>query len=251
MLYNLNHMNLIKKINIQNTHLKISLVMVFFPLLIWTQSVYSQDIALNLVPNGTGENIDFVTGITQDMNGLMWFSTKVGLLSYDGNNLTIYKNNPLNPNSLISNFTESVYADSGKIWVGTLGYGLDMFDPTTGIFTHFRHDPNDPASLSNDTVTQILRDKHGTLWIGTHGGLNQFDPETGQFIHFRSEAGNSLSLSHNQVRVLYEDRQGILWVGTGSPYADNGGGPLAGGLNQMDQKNRNFYPLSCTIRKIK
>ncbi len=40
-----------------------------------------------------------------------------------------------------------------------------------GLLNHFTHDPNDPASLSNDTVTCIMKDKQGLLWIGTHGGL--------------------------------------------------------------------------------
>ena len=66
-----------------------------------------------------------------------------------------------------------------------LGAGLDRLDPVTGIFTHFRHDAKDPASLGNDTVTVILIDKQGILWIGTYGGLDQFDPKTNKFIHYR------------------------------------------------------------------
>ena len=228
------------QIKIQHKHSVNSTLALVFCLLIWHLTLNGQEIILNKVPVMDGESIDFVTGIAQDVNGLMWFSTKVGLVSYDGKNLTIYKNNPINPNSLVNNFTESVCADNFKIWVGTLGHGLDLFDPATGIFTHFRHDPDDITSLSNDTVTQIMKDKQGILWIGTHGGLNQFDPKTKQFIHYKSESDDSTSLSNNQVRVLYEDRQGTLWVGTGSPYADNGGGPLAGGLNRMDKKTGTF-----------
>ncbi len=210
-------------------------------MLLWGRTAAGQDIIFNVVPLTEAENNDHVTGITQDVNGLMWFATKVGLLSYDGNNVNSYKNNPINPNSLVSNFAESIFADTnGNIWIGTLGYGLDLFDPGTGIFTHFRHDPQDPGSISNDTVTEILRDRQGVLWIGTHGGLDRYDPETGQFIHFRSSADDSTSLSFNQVRALYEDRQGILWVGTGSPYLDNGGGPDAGGLNRMDRTKGTF-----------
>jgi len=204
------------------------------------QYAHNQEIYFNKIPLPKGDNIEFVTDITQDANGIMWFSTKAGLLSYDGNNTVIYKNNPINPNSLISNFTESLLADDGKIWIGTLGYGLDMFEPASGTFTHFKHDPNDPNSLSNDTVTDILKDTRGILWIGTHGGLNQFDPDTRQFIRYRSDENDPSTLSHDQVRVLYEDRQGTLWVGTGSPYADNGGGPLAGGLNKMNTKTKKF-----------
>jgi signal transduction histidine kinase/ligand-binding sensor domain-containing protein len=208
----------------------------YFP----AQSIRSQEVIIHKVPFDSDRNIDFITGITQDQNGLIWFSSKAGLISYDGNTMSFYKNDPINPNSLSSNQTESIYADQGKIWIGTLGAGLDLYDPASGLFTHFKYDPDNPLSLSNDTVTQILKDSQGILWIGTHGGLNQFDPTTGQFMHFRNEPGNPKSISDNQVRALYEDSSGTLWVGTGSPYADNGGGPLSGGLNRLDRASRTF-----------
>jgi len=213
------------------------LVLLFFK----ASSISGQQIIFNKVPYPESKTFNFVTGIVQDPNGFMWFSTKKGLYRYDGNRLISYVNNPKNPNSLISDFTESVYADSdGIIWIGTLGKGFNRFDPETGIFTHFHHDPKNPASLSNDTVTAILRDKQGTLWIGTHGGLDYFDEKTNKFIHYRYKANDPTSISNNQVRVVYEDKQGTLWVGTGSPYADNGGGPDAGGLNRLNTKTGKF-----------
>jgi ligand-binding sensor domain-containing protein/signal transduction histidine kinase len=206
-----------------------------------TNLAFSQQIIFNKILPPDGKTFEFVTGITQDANGFMWYSSKKGLYSYDGNHITSFKNNPLNPNSILSNLLESVYADSnGNIWIGSLGKGLDRFDPESGIFTHFHHDPSDPASLSNDTVTAILRDKHGTLWIGTHGGLDQFDPITNKFSHYRYKADDPASLSSNQVRTIYEDRQGTLWIGTGSPYPNDGGGPEDGGLNRMNHKTGTF-----------
>ncbi len=213
--------------------------------------VYSQEIIFNKVPPPVGKTFNFVTGVTQDLNGFMWFATKTGMYRYDGNRLTTYENQALNPNSLISNASESIFADNdGIIWIGTLGKGLDRFDPETGNFTHFHHDPKNPASLSNDTVTVILRDKQGTLWIGTHGGLDYFDEKANKFFHYRSKANDPSSISNNQVRAIYEDRQGTLWIGTGSPYADNGGGPDAGGLNRLDKKTGTFTRYLHDQKKI-
>jgi signal transduction histidine kinase/ligand-binding sensor domain-containing protein len=217
----------------------LSLLLIF--LILEVSPVYSQEIVFNKVPPPVGKTFLFVTGIAQDLNGIMWFSTKTGLYSYDGNRLILYESQPLNPNSLISNTTESIYVDkNGIIWVGTLGKGLDRFDPETGKFTHFHHDPKKPASLANDTVTAILRDKQGTLWIGTHGGLDYFDEKENKFFHYQYKEKDPTSLSNNQVRVIYEDSQGSLWIGTGSPYADNGGGPNEGGLNRLDKKIGTF-----------
>jgi len=215
--------------------------LLFFLLMFGSQAIMSQGISFNEVHPTEGKEFDFITGIAQDENGLMWFSTKIGLYRYDGQTISSFENNPGNPNSLANNFIESIFADNnGKIWIGTLGHGLDLFDTETEIFTHFRHDPDNPYSISNDTITKILRDDQGKLWIGTHGGLEQFNYETNSFTHYRHDANDPKSLSNNQVRAIYEDSKGILWVGTGSPYEDNGGGPDVGGLNRMDMNSGTF-----------
>jgi ligand-binding sensor domain-containing protein/signal transduction histidine kinase len=204
-------------------------------------SVFCQQIIFNKLIPSDGKNFKHVTGITQDVTGYMWLATKKGLYRYDGYVMTSYENNPLSSNSLMSNSLESVFADSnGIIWIGSLAMGLDRLDPVTGIFTHFRHDSNDPSSLSNDTVIVILRDNQGTLWIGTQGGLDRFDPKTNKFFHYRYNAKNPTSISNNQVRAIYEDRQGILWIGTGSPYPWDSGGAREGGLNRMNKKTGTF-----------
>ena len=38
----------------------------------------------------------------QDEKGFMWFGTQDGLNKFDGNNFTVFKNDPTNQNSLSS-----------------------------------------------------------------------------------------------------------------------------------------------------
>ena len=112
------------------------------------------------------------------------------------------------------------------------GAGLDRLDPQTGVFTHYRYQPGNPASLSNDSVTALLEDRDGNIWVGTeYGGLNCFDPKTNRFIHYRHSA-NPFSLSNDEVRVIYEDREGTIWAGTGYSFIEQGDG----GLNRLDKK---------------
>jgi ligand-binding sensor domain-containing protein len=197
-----------------------------------------------------GKDFKWVAGITQDVNGYMWYATQKGLYSYDGYHMTSYKSNPLNPNSLMSNNLVSVLADSnGIIWIGIGGMGLDRLDPVTGIFTHFRHDSNDPASLASDAVTVILKDKQETLWIGTYDGLDQFDPKTNKFIHYRYNANDPTSISNNKVRAIYEDRQGTIWIGTGSPYPWDGDRPEKG-IESHEQKDVAHLPTTSMIQII-
>ena len=213
----------------------------FFLLFVKTSMVFCQQIIFNKVLPPNGKTFSHVTSIVQDKQGYMWLATQQGLYRYDGYQMISYKNDPKNPASLASNRLESVCADSsGIIWIGTFGEGLDRFDPSGGVFRHFRHKVKDEISLSNDTVTAILQDRQGVLWVGTHGGLNRLDSRTGNFIHYRHHANDSASISNNQVRVLYEDHLETLWIGTGSPYPGDGGGPEDGGLNRLNKKTGKF-----------
>src|SRR5262249_31590753 len=72
----------------------------------------------------------------------------------------------------------------GYVWFGSSGNGLARFDPRTGSSKSFRHNPENPMSLSNDSVSSLLVDHAGTLWIGAYDALNRFEPETGQFQRF-------------------------------------------------------------------
>jgi signal transduction histidine kinase/ligand-binding sensor domain-containing protein len=194
----------------------------------------------HLVEGNNNEPLGGINAITQDENGYMWFSGtgKRCLYKYDGVRMTAYPLENMNPASPIGNFPETVYADrSGMIWVGFVEEGLDLFDPLTTTFRHYRHDPAKPNSLSGGMVSVILRDHLGRLWIGTASGMDLMDEKTGTFMHYRNEAGNPSSLSSSVIRTIYEDRKGVLWVGTGFEFRGRFLQYISdddGGLNRMD-----------------
>ncbi len=182
----------------------------------------------------------WITGITQDRQGYLWFTTSFGLYRYDGYQVRAYLHDLANPNSVSAGVLETVYADrEGILWIGTQSNGLDRLDPETGTFTHYTHRPRDTTSLSHNFVAAILEDGQGILWVGTHGGLNRLDRKTGTFTRYLYNPRDSATLSNDQVRSLYEDRRGTLWIGTGSPFI--GESPEgAGGLNRLDRKTGRF-----------
>lgn len=66
--------------------------------------------------------------------------------------------------------------------------------------------------LSQGTVSAIVQDKQGFIWVGTQDGLNRFDGY--QFKVFRHDDKNVKTLSSDYIQSLFVDEQGILWVGT-------------------------------------
>lgn len=75
---------------------------------------------------------------------------------------------------------------------------------------HFRKYQVDQG-LSENTVTTIMQDKKGFLWLGTKDGLNKFDGNT--FKIYRSqEAPNTLG--NNFIKSILEGKNNEMYIGT-------------------------------------
>jgi signal transduction histidine kinase/ligand-binding sensor domain-containing protein len=144
----------------------------------------------------------------EDSHGNKWIGTHFALYRLDasGKRSTIALMKPGIPLDAM-NIVED---RSGLIWIGTFNNGLFRLDPTTRHFKRFRHDPNDPSSLSNDDVGHLLIDHDGTLWAATWDGLNRFEPEAERFTVFRADPRNRELI----YLVITEDHEHDLWLGT-------------------------------------
>ena len=57
---------------------------------------------------------------------------------------------------------------SGLLGSAPQGGGLNLVSaPIASRFPVYRHDPQDPNSLSSDTVRAVVEDRSGSLWVGT------------------------------------------------------------------------------------
>lgn len=157
------------------------------------------------VNNGMSSNT--VWNIIQDDQGYMWFGTKNGLNRFDGHSFKIFQvqinASPGAGNSFIHSICRY---DSTRFWVGTED-GLYVLNLVNEQFTKIK-------SLGNDIVFSVLRDRKGTMWVGTRSnGLYRYDAGKNHFFNYRKGNGN-LSISHNQIRRLQEDDSGHIWIGT-------------------------------------
>ncbi len=159
-----------------------------------------------------GLSQESVLNVLQDREGFLWIGTQAGLNRYDGYEVKVFRNDPLDRTSLVDNYVNASYEDSeGRLWFGTKG-GLTRFDKTRQKFVRYPA----PASIlqSNQLVLAITGDRAGGMWLGTADGLKHFDPATGTFRGFRHDPEEPGSLADDRVNAVTLDPQGALWVGT-------------------------------------
>jgi signal transduction histidine kinase/ligand-binding sensor domain-containing protein/CheY-like chemotaxis protein/AraC-like DNA-binding protein len=169
------------------------------------------------ITNEQGLSNSTIETIFQDKRGFIWLGTRDGLNRYDGYQMTIYRYEARDSNSISDNYIRYIFEDSNQVlWVGT-NNGLNRFDAAANAFTRYKHHPGDARSLSNNQVECIYGDKQGRLWISTYGGgINLFNPATNSFTHFHHDPAKPRSLIDDRVNYLYEDSQGNFWAATES-----------------------------------
>ncbi|WP_146901241.1 two-component regulator propeller domain-containing protein [Adhaeribacter aerolatus] len=154
---------------------------------------------------------DRVWEIFEDAKRNLWVGTLGGGLDLlDRKTNTFRHHRSGRPNSVHSDFISSITEDrEGYLWVAT-AFGVDQYNPATGVFKHFVNRNNNPQGLSNNNVTTVIEDSRGLIWMGTNEGLNLYDKRCNAFRSFRQEDG----LLDNSILGIVEDNQHNLWVST-------------------------------------
>ncbi|MBN1893686.1 response regulator [bacterium] len=184
--------------------------------------------------------VNAIESIAEDSLGNLWIGTLGGgLLRYDDERERFYPYRIVQEEGMTGE-AGTVYSlfcgSDGILWAGTENSGLKRIRVErkgggTGISIRtYRHDKNEPSSLSNNTVRSVFEDRTGNLWAGTFsGGVQLLSQYKKPFQNFRTEPFNREGLSHNIVRCFLEDEAGNLWIGTDG-----------GGLNYLERRSGRF-----------
>jgi len=105
-----------------------------------------------------------------DRSSMLWVGARYGLYFVDPFNKGLWQMSydPNRQNSLSTHKVTSISeAEDGRVWVGTIGHGLEIVDDNQNVVDSYRHDPMDKNSLCSDDVLSLSRGADGSLWIGT------------------------------------------------------------------------------------
>lgn len=183
-------------------------------------------------PLGLAQGLDVkvVPSLLVDRHGFLWAATWEGLYRYDGYEARRMPSGIASDSALPESELRVLYEDrAGSLWIATNTAGLSRYDPRTGKFQHFRHNSNDPNTLSHDSIYGMAEDTAGNLWVGSQIGLNRLDPQSGRVTRFLHDPQDRHSLSGDYAYAVMADRTGAIWVGT-----------VGGGINIRHPGERGF-----------
>ena len=147
----------------------------------------------NYVANGIPGS-DFVRGLYQSSNQVIWVATDGGLFRVQGDRLE-RANRELGISTLSVN---AVLEDHlGRIWVG----GGQLFVSDHGKAIEYVLQRNGSPSH----VKSLLETRDGSIWVGTVEGLYRLSPGEMRFTRVPGVAGT--------VRSMRQDEGGDLWIG--------------------------------------
>ena len=214
-------------------------------LLLASSLLYAKRLPIRTYTTADGLARDHILCILQDSHGFLWFGTAEGLSRFDGYRFTNYQTAQGLPGNVVRGVLET---RQGIYWIATTS-GLARFDPGGGSASRFRAYPlgppkTVPSVLREDrdggvwcgasdgqgvfylgpkdtvfrhvdvgvaylTVSSLLIDRRGAVWIGTPNGLLRRDPD-GAIQGYGAVDG----LREGYIMALLEDHEGRMWIGT-------------------------------------
>jgi signal transduction histidine kinase/ligand-binding sensor domain-containing protein/DNA-binding response OmpR family regulator len=103
----------------------------------------------------------------------------------------------------------------GKTWIGTNGEGVNVLNGENKVIARYTPNPTAATDVKlpiNGYIRDIVEDREGKMWIGTHGGgIAVLEPRSGKFTIYNSTNSN---LPNDKVIALLEDSRGNIWAAT-------------------------------------
>lgn len=152
--------------------------------------------------------IGYISSIAQDTQGFMWFGGANGLARYDGYNITIFRHDDLDTNSISHSYINRItVARDGSMWIATRN-GLNLFDSRQHTFKHFTIS----SDVSTNDVMSVHEDRKGNLWLGTRDGFFSFDRKSATAKKIEDPTRVSSKGASQVVWSVVDDQDGNLWI---------------------------------------
>ncbi len=150
-----------------------------------------------------------------DARGVVWIGAIGGLFRLDAGAKAPVRVWPAGgDNARVS--VRAIAEDArGRLWLALWHQGLVKLDPATGESETIGFDPELPASLPEQSLTTLMMDRSGLLWLGGEvRGLATTHPDGAPFEYVADLEPGRNRIDTNNIRSLHQTADGALWLGT-------------------------------------
>lgn len=172
---------------------------------------FTRLLANDMVVNNDGLQLKLVSDILEDKKGNIWFASAMppgneGFCRYDGKMIESFK--PKNE-GWIRNVVQS---KNGNLLLATRHSGILSYDGKS--FTDF----SQPKELLNNSLSAILEDKAGNLWVASSYGKDIGDSLGGLWYSTVSTSNPMekifTKIFDKEVYFMFEDKDNTIWFST-------------------------------------
>ena len=142
------------------------------------------------------ENVNFFIDIERDADNNLWIASR-GVYKYNINTRETrpYFYDPTDERSISSNNATKIYLDSeNRLWIGTSGGGVNLYDEDTDSFIRFN---SRNSNLRNDYISNIIESENDIIYITTTQGLSYINKKNFEIFNAVFHDGISLNSLFN------------------------------------------------------
>ena len=117
-----------------------------------------------------------------------------------------------NSDGLSHNNVRCIFQDSkGFLWIGT-NSGLNRYDGKNYLI--FKHDPQNPQTISSNCILGISEDIYHNIWVATDYGLNLIMRDTYKCNRSAIDSTSLVQFSKIPIQSVFCDSEGNIWIKT-------------------------------------
>ena len=128
-----------------------------------------------------------------------------------------------NNNSIMDNNVSAIYFNPQKqeLWARIAPKGLDIIHIKTNTVTHLNNETYPDVNFIKNSISKIIEDKQGNIWMATNDGLFKYNPTRKEIKTISDKEPYALKLPFTKTWGAYISPDKHLWV-AGSDHVDDG-----------------------------
>lgn len=176
---------------------------------------------------------DVISALHEDIKGELWISTgKSGFYLFDHEGAAHH--HPIAVDERTPKLGMMIDAGEGKLWSSSRA-GIWVIDPATRRIRRLAHDPLIPASLPEDGLNALFRDRSGLIWAVGDSSLAYVDPSPLRVLSIVSALRTGPGLQPHAAWSVGAAPDGAIWYGTADTPAFRLIPPQPGSAARLEQ----------------